>query len=266
MAIATLTTFLAQMNYKVSHPTKVVDCEIDLPTSKSISNRLLIIQSLCEEDFQIKNLSNSDDTIMLKKALTSDTKTIDVGAAGTSLRFLTAYLATKEGGEFILTGTARMKERPIKKLVEALQNLGAEIEYVEKEGFPPLIIKGTNLKGGKITIDGTISSQFISALLLIAPILKNGLNVKIEGKIVSKPYIEMTLNLMQEFGVLHSWNGNKIEIKPQKYVAKNIAVEADWSAAAFWFEIASLSDNCTIKLKWLAVNSIQGDKKAQEIF
>ena len=254
------------MNYKVSHPTKVVECEIDLPTSKSISNRLLIIQSLCEEDFQIKNLSNSDDTIMLKKALTSDTKTIDVGAAGTSLRFLTAYLATKEGREFILTGTARMKERPIKKLVEALQNLGAEIEYVEKEGFPPLRIKGTNLKGGEITIDGTISSQFISALLLIAPILKNGLTLKIEGKIVSKPYIEMTLNLMQEFGVLHSWNGNKIEIKPQKYVAKNIAVEADWSAAAFWFEIASLSDNCTIKLNWLAVNSIQGDIRVQEIF
>ena len=130
MAVAALITFLAQMNYKVSHPTKVVECEIDLPTSKSISNRLLIIQSLCEEDFQIKNLSNSDDTIMLKKTLTSDTKTIDVGAAGTSLRFLTAYLATKEGREFILTGTARMKERPIKKLVEALQNLGAEIESV----------------------------------------------------------------------------------------------------------------------------------------
>ena len=254
------------MNYKVSHPTKVVECEIDLPTSKSISNRLLIIKSLCKEKFKIDNLSDSKDTIALQKALNSKKNRIDIGSSGTSFRFLTAYLSTQIGEEFMLTGSQRMKERPIKVLVEALQHLGGEIKYVEKDGFPPLKIKGSTLKGGKITIDGAVSSQFISALLMIAPILKNGLTLIIEGKIVSKPYIEMTLNLMQEFGVLHSWNGNKIEIKPQKYVAKNIAVEADWSAAAFWFEIASLSDNCTIKLNWLAVNSIQGDIKAQEIF
>tara|TARA_B100000749_G_scaffold91582_1_gene69745 strand:+ start:643 stop:1815 length:1173 start_codon:yes stop_codon:yes gene_type:complete len=254
------------MNYKVSHPTKVVECEIDLPTSKSISNRLLIIKSLCKERFKIDSLSDSEDTIALQKALNSKKNRIDIGSSGTSFRFLTAYLSTQIGEEFMLTGSQRMKERPIKVLVEALQHLGGEIKYVEKDGFPPLKIKGSTLKGRKITIDGAVSSQFISALLMIAPILKNGLTLIIEGKIVSKPYIEMTLNLMQEFGVLHSWNGNKIEIKPQKYVAKNIAVEADWSAAAFWFEIASLSDNCTIKLNWLAVNSIQGDIKAQEIF
>ena len=216
MAIATLITFLAQMNYKVSHPTKVVECEIDLPTSKSISNRLLIIKSLCKERFKIDSLSDSEDTIALQKALNSKKNRIDIGSSGTSFRFLTAYLSTQIGEEFMLTGSQRMKERPIKVLVEALQHLGGEIKYVEKDGFPPLKIKGSTLEGGKITIDGAVSSQFISALLMIAPILKNGLTLIIEGKIVSKPYIEMTLNLMQEFGVLHSWNGNKIEIKPQK--------------------------------------------------
>jgi len=254
------------MNYKVSHHSKVVNCTIDLPASKSISNRLLIIQSLCTEDFQIKNLSNSDDTLALKKALTSDAKTIDVGAGGASFRFLTSFLATQEGREFIITGTARMKERPIKALVEALQNIGAEIEYVEKEGYPPLRIKGSTMKGGEISIDGGVSSQFISALLLIAPTLKNGLNLKIEGKIVSKPYIEMTLKLMHEFGVESSWNRNKIEVKPQKYIAKDFAVESDWSAAAFWFEIGSLAEKCNIKLNGLQQNSIQGDAKASELF
>jgi len=254
------------MNYKVSHPTKVVECEINLPSSKSISNRLLIIKALCKEGFEIKNLSDSDDTISLQKALVNDTETIDVGAAGTTFRFLTAYLSTQVGKEFILTGTDRMKERSVKELVGALQSLGAEIEYAEKEGFPPLRIKGINLKGGEITIDGTISSQFISALLLIAPTLKNGLNLKIEGEIVSKPYIKMTLKLMQEFGGESSWNGNTIEVKPQKYLAKDFAVESDWSAAAFWFEIAALAEKCNIKLNGLSENSIQGDRKVSELF
>ena len=254
------------MNYKVSHPSKVVNCTIDLPASKSISNRLLIIQSLCEEDFQIKNLSNSDDTIALKKALTSDAETIDVGAGGASFRFLTSFLATQEGREFIITGTDRMKERPIKELVEALQNIGAEIEYVEKEGYPPLKIKGSAMKGGEISIDGGVSSQFISALLLIAPTLKNGFTIRISGEVVSKPYIEMTLKLMKEFGILHSYNGDEIEIKPQKYLAKDFAVESDWSAAAFWFEIATLSEKCNIKLNGLQQNSMQGDAKASELF
>jgi len=254
------------MNYKVSHPTKMVKCEINLPSSKSISNRLLIIKALCEEDFEIKNLSDSDDTIALQKALVNDTKTMDVGAAGTTFRFLTAYLSTQVGRKFILTGTDRMKERPIKELVGALQSLGAEIEYAEKEGFPPLRIKGRNLKGGKIIIDGTISSQFISALLLIAPTLKNGLNLKIEGEIVSKPYIKMTLKLIQEFGVDSSWNGNAIEVKPQNFIAKNFEVESDWSATSFWYEIAALSKSCNIKLNGLSENSTQGDSKVSELF
>ena len=254
------------MNYKVSHPTKIVKCEINLPSSKSISNRLLIIKALCKENFEIKNLSDSDDTIALQKALVNDTETMDIGAAGTTFRFLTAYLSTQVGRKFILTGTERMKERPIKELVEALQSLGTEIEYAEKEGFPPLKIKGTWLKGGTITIDGTISSQFISALLLIAPTLKNGLNLKIEGELVSKSYIKMTLKLMQEFGVESNWNGNTIEVKPQNFIAKNFEVESDWSATSFWFEIAALSKSCNIKLNGLFENSIQGDRKVSELF
>jgi len=261
-----LTIYFLQMNYKVSHPTKSVECEIDLPSSKSISNRLLIIKALCKEDFEIKNLSDSDDTISLQKVLVNTTEIIDVGAAGTTFRFLTAYLSIREGKECILTGTDRMKERPIIELVGALQSLGAEIKYTEKEGVPPLKITGKDLKGGKITIDGSVSSQFISALLLIAPTLKNGLNLKIEGEIVSKPYIKMTLKLMQEFGGESSWNGNTIEVKPQNYIAKNFEVESDWSAATFWFEIAVLSKSCNIKLNGLSEKSIQGDKKATAIF
>ena len=254
------------MNYKISHPTKVVECEIDLPSSKSISNRLLIIQTVCKDSFTIENLSDSDDTKSLEKALNSTDKTIDIGAAGTSFRFLTSYLSTLVGKEFVLTGSNRMKERPIQKLVDVLRVMGAQIEYLEKEEYPPLKILGTELKGGEIEIDGTISSQFISSILLISPVLKKGLTLNISEGIVSKPYIKMTLKLMEEFGVTHTWIGNKIEIKPQKYIAKNYSVEADWSAASFWFQIASLSENCNIKLNGLSGNSIQGDKKVMELF
>ena len=187
------------MNYKISHPTKVVECEIDLPASKSISNRLLIIQALCKPEFTITNLSSSEDTKSLQKALKATNATIDVGAAGTSFRFLTAYLSTLVGNRYILTGNNRMKERPIKELVDALLELGIEIKYLEKMGFPPLVILGTEITENKVSIDGKISSQFISALLLIAPTLKNGIKLKISGEIVSKSYIIMTLKLMEEF-------------------------------------------------------------------
>ena len=254
------------MNYKISHPTKVVECEIDLPASKSISNRLLIIQALCKQEFVITNLSNSVDTKSLKRALKATSTNIDVGAAGTSFRFLTAYLSTLVGNRFILTGSNRMKERPIKELVNALLELGVEIKYLEKSGFPPLEIIGTNIKENKISIDGKISSQFISALLLIAPTLKNGIELNISGEIVSKPYIIMTLKLMEEFGIYHTWQENTIEIKPQKYSAKDYNIEADWSAASFWYEIAALSSNCNIALNGLNKNSIQGDRKVMDLF
>jgi len=254
------------MNYKIHHPTKVVECEIDLPASKSISNRLLIIQALCKQEFVITNLSNSNDTKSLQKALKATASTIDVGAAGTSFRFLTAYLSTLVGNRFILTGSNRMKERPIKELVDALLELGVEIKYLEKSGFPPLAILGTDITENKVSIDGKISSQFISALLLIAPTLKNGIKLKVSSEIVSKPYIIMTLKLMAEFGISHTWQENIIEIKPQKYSAKDYNIEADWSAASFWYEIAALSSSCNITLNGLTENSIQGDRKVMELF
>lgn len=253
------------MNYKISHPTGSINCEIDLPSSKSISNRLLIIQSLCKKEFEIQNLSTADDTKTLQKALNFNSNLIDIGAAGTSFRFLTAYLSTKVGKEFTLTGSERMKERPIKILVDILNKMGADISYQEKEGFPPLKIKGAELTGGKIEIDGTISSQFISALLLIAPTLKEELNLCIKGELVSTPYVQMTLKLMEEFGISYSWEKNIIKIKPQDYLAKNYKVESDWSAASFWFEIASLSKDCNIILNGLFKNSIQGDKRIMEL-
>jgi len=254
------------MNYKISHPTKVVNCEIDLPSSKSISNRLLIIKALCKEKFLIKNLSESDDTILLKNALNSKEKTINVSHAGTSFRFLTSFLSIQKGKEFILNGSDRMKERPIKELVNSLEGLGVKIEYLEKEDFPPLKIIGTEIDGGEIEIDGTISSQFISSLLLIAPNLKNGLILKIKGKLVSKPYVLMTLKLMGEFGINWTWNKDVITILKQEYVAKNYTVESDWSAATFWFQSASLSEKCKIILRGLNEESIQGDSACKKIF
>ena len=254
------------MNYKISHPTKVVNCEIDLPSSKSISNRLLIIQALCKENFMIENLSDSDDTKSLELALNSKSNLIDVGAAGTTFRFLTSYLSTLVGEEYILTGSERMKERPIKELVDSLKELDAEIEYIEEENFPPLKIKGAELKSKKIKIDGSVSSQFISSILLVSPTIKGGLELKIKGNLVSKPYVLMTLNLMKEFGIKWDWTWNKITIEEQNYKAQNYTVESDWSAATFWFQIASLSENCNIKLNGLAKNSIQGDKEVRGIF
>lgn len=254
------------MNYKISHPTKVVNCEIDLPSSKSISNRLLIIKALCKEKFLIKNLSESDDTILLKNALNSKEKTINVSHAGTSFRFLTSFLSIQKGKEFILNGSDRMKERPIKELVNSLQELGVKIEYLEKEDFPPLKIIGTEIDGREIEIDGTVSSQFISSLLLIAPNLKNGLIIKLKGELVSKPYVLMTLKLMGKFGINWTWNKDVITILKQEYVAKNYTVESDWSAATFWFQSASLSEKCKIILRGLNEESIQGDSACKKIF
>jgi 3-phosphoshikimate 1-carboxyvinyltransferase len=254
------------MNYKILHPTKVVNCEIDLPSSKSISNRLLIIKALCKENFMIENLSDSDDTKSLELALNSKTNLIDVGAAGTTFRFLTSYLSTKVGEEFTITGTDRMKKRPIKELVNSLKELDAQIEYIEEENSPPLKIKGAKLKGKKIKIDGSVSSQFISSILLVSPTIKGGLELGIKGDLVSKPYVLMTLNLMKVFGIKWDWTCNKITIEEQNYKAENYTVESDWSAATFWFQSASLSEKCKIILRGLNEESIQGDSACKEIF
>jgi len=246
------------MKYLLSKQDKKLNGIINLPSSKSISNRLLIMHALSDSNQTIENLSDSDDTIVMKKALSEKSKIIDIGHAGTAMRFLTAYFSIMPG-ERIITGSERMKQRPIKILVEALRILGADIEYEGNEGFPPLKIKGKNLKGGKIELNGSVSSQYISALLMIAPILKGGLNLHLTGNIISRSYIEMTLKLMQQSGILWSWEGSDIHINEQTYHAERFFVESDWTAASYWYEMLALSDSGCITLKNLHSESLQGD-------
>jgi len=232
---------------------------VTLPPSKSISNRLLIIKAISGKDFEIKNLSQSTDVKLLQTALQSKGSIIDAGDAGTTYRFLTAYLCLTEGDK-ILTGTERMKQRPVGTLVNALKELGAYIEFGGIENYPPLLINGGTLKGGEISIDASVSSQFISALLLVAPSLKEGLKLHLTGTRVSEPYIDMTVKLMAEFGIKIEKTHDSIAIQPQQYNVKDIEVEADWSSAAFFYEMAAIADNCELHLKGLKKNSIQGDK------
>ena len=253
------------MEYKISKPDNKLKGTITLPASKSISNRLLIIQALCKEDFKIHNLSEAQDTQTLKRLLNSGEGELDAGAGGTTMRFLTAYLSAKKGTR-ILTGTERMKKRPISGLVDALKQLGAEIEYLEKDGYPPLKIQGKPLSGGEVEVNSSISSQFISALLLIAPTLPNGLIIKLKGNIISKPYILMTLKIMEKFGVNGIWKENRITIKNSDYIPENISVEPDWSAASYWYAMAALAEDVDLKLTGLRKESIQGDAIAAQIF
>ncbi len=244
---------------KINRDREEVSGMVVLNGSKSISNRTLIIQALCEEKFEIENLSSSDDTIALQKALASENNIIDIGAAGTTMRFLTAYFAVFGSKEIILTGSERMKQRPIKILVDALQELGADIQYLENETCPPLKITGQKITGGKLEINATVSSQYISALLLIAPALEKGLELTLVGDLVSRPYLEMTLNLMNYFGVKSNWSENTIIIKPQIYKAKPIKIEADWSAASYHYAIMAFADKGKLQLKGLFKESFQGD-------
>lgn len=252
------------MKYSVKRP-QAVNASIQLPASKSISNRALIINELAYSNFSIENLSDSDDTNVLLRALQSNDTCFDIGAAGTAMRFLTAYLS-KIVGEWTITGSERMKQRPIRILVEALNSLGAKIEYAEKEGFPPLKILGSALQGGKIKLDGSVSSQYISALLMLAPTMEKGLTIELTGNVISKPYISLTLQLMADFGVQASWRENRIDVLPQTYIPKKIVVESDWSAASYWYEIAALAGNSTIELKGLYAKSYQGDAMIKHIF
>ena len=254
------------MKYKVSHPTGLIECDINLPSSKSISNRLLIIQSLCKDKFRISNLSKSDDTYVLQKALKSRNRTIDIGFAGTSFRFLTSYFASSKDRDIILTGSSRIKKRPIKELVRALNSMGAKVSYCGEKDHAPLRIEGRDLLGGEIVIPANISSQFISSLLLIAPTLSNGLKIHLSGKIVSRSYIDMTLKLMRDFGIDSSWDDHTIKISHQDYIARDYAVEADWSSASVWYQIAALSKECHIKLKGLREDSIQADNFLIKLF
>lgn len=251
--------------FTIDKPDRNINADITLPASKSISNRLLIIQALSSRPFRIDNLSDSDDTRILAEALSGNQHIINIGHAGTSMRFLTGYYSIRPG-ERILTGSDRMKQRPIGELVEALISLGADIQYIEKKGFPPLRIRGKDLEGGKLTVDSSISSQFISALLMIAPLLKHGLELNLKGNAVSPAYIRLTLNMMQLFGIKHEWRGSQIGIPHQVYKPADIKVEADWSSASYWYEIAAMAEKADLIIRGLSQKSYQGDSVLPALF
>ncbi len=253
------------MNAKIQITSPLINGKIHLTGSKSISNRLLILQALSGHKNVLKNLSDSDDTTVLQNALSSQDTIIDVGIAGTAMRFLTAYF-TLRGSEVILTGASRMKQRPIKGLVEALCSLGADIEYIEREGFPPLKIKGANLKGGLLKMKANVSSQFISAILMISPYFEKGLQLKLIGEVLSKPYIEMTLNLMEKQGVPYQWFGDTIYILPGHYQNNITRVESDWSSISYIFELVALSNSGFIQLTQVDEHSVQGDQEGMQYF
>lgn len=248
--------------------------KLKISGSKSETNRLLLLQALYPE-IKVENTSNSDDSDVMMNALASShhpspiTQTIDVHHAGTAMRFLTAYFAVQEGKEVVLTGSARMKVRPIKILVDALNQLGAEITYEEQEGFPPLKIKGKKLTKSKVSLPANVSSQYISALLLIAPKLENGLELNLEGEITSVSYIKMTLALLNEIGVKTSFENNTIKVihHPSPINQNPIIVESDWSSASYWYSIIALSEIGTqITLSSFKQNSLQGDSALVEIY
>ena len=252
----------ASLTYKAvsDHPI------ITIPGSKSESNRLLILKG-CYPNISITNLSNSDDTVSLLKGIEQVDGIVDVHHAGTAMRFLTAYFASKKGVDIIITGSKRMQERPIRILVDALNDLGADIHYLKNKGFPPLKIIGTDLNGSSVTLDAAISSQYISALMLIAPSLKNGLIINLAGEITSVPYIKMTLNLMRKVGFSGSFNTNRIQIKATNTIdSSRLNVESDWSSASYYYSIIALSRNLELTLNNFSKNSMQGDSKIISIF
>lgn len=236
-----------------------------LPASKSISNRVLIINALAGGTSKLHNLSDANDTRLMLKLIDSADSVIDIEDAGTTMRFLTAYFALT-GKIKTLTGTARMQERPIGILVDALRSLGASINYLKKDGYPPLITSGfSGQKAREISIRGDVSSQFISALMMVAPALPEGLDIKLTGKIGSRPYIEMTAQLMKTFGAKCYFSDDTIKVEPKPYSPTEISVESDWSAASYWFAFAALSDKSKIELPFLFEDSLQGDHAIQEI-
>ena len=231
---------------------------VELPASKSITARALIVNALMGGNAPLLNVAKCDDANVMLAALTSHDNIINVGAAGTAMRFLTAYFASCEGRTVVLDGTVRMRERPVGVLVDALRQMGAEIEYLSHEGFPPLKITGKRLHGIDLAMRGNVSSQFASALLMVAP-LAGGLHLTLEGEIVSKPYIDMTIGIMRHYGIDARWIGNTIVVQAGQYVHAPLAIEGDWSAASYWFALQALLPQSAIKLKPLLRHSLQGD-------
>lgn len=267
------------MIYKISKPDRSVKGTVFLTASKSESNRVLLIQALSKQRFRTTNLADSQDTQILAEILKSETagehsralKNLDVevnyytGPGGTTIRFLAAFFATREGTR-ILTGSERMNQRPIKPLVDALRKLGAKITYLGTEGCPPLKIEGKKLKGGEIELDSSISSQFITAMLLIAPTLEDGLKLKLKGRVVSRSYLMMTLKVLEHFGIKCTWNDNVISVPFQEYQGWDYNIESDWSAASYWYEMAALAEKAEINIKGLKRKSIQGDSVIADLF
>ena len=256
------------MQYTITAP-KALKQTVQLPASKSISNRALVIHALSGGDVLPENLSDCDDTEVIVNALKDNPYEIDIKAAGTAMRFMTAYLATRDGEEHVITGTERMKHRPIHILVDALRGLGADIEYVGKEGFPPLRIKGGKLEGGQLEVPGNVSSQFISALLLIGPCLSSGLTLRLTGDLISRPYIDLTLWMMREFGADADWSAyDTITVAGKPYSQRPYYIENDWSAASYWYEMMALSkqEDDEIRLEGLMDGSKQGDSSVRYIF
>lgn len=255
------------MQYKITAPERI-QATINLPASKSISNRVLMIHALAGGDTLPDNLSDCDDTEVIIRALAAMPYEIDIKAAGTAMRFMTAYLSVTEG-KHLLTGTDRMKRRPIAPLVNALRYLGADIRYAGETGFPPLIINGKTLEGGRLEVPGNISSQYISALLMIGPALKEGLELHLMGEIISRPYIDLTLWTMQEFGAEAEWTDmDIITVRPQVYKSHPYLIENDWSASSYWYEMLALqgTSGSSIKLKGLTDGSKQGDSVVKYLF
>jgi 3-phosphoshikimate 1-carboxyvinyltransferase len=255
--------------YTITQP-RNLRANIKLPASKSISNRALIIYALSGQDAILpENLSDCDDTTVIIDALKTMPELINIKAAGTAMRFMTAFLAATASGRHTITGTERMKHRPIKILVDALRRLGADIEYVGEEGFPPLRIAGRQLEGGELEVAGNVSSQYISALLMIGPILRNGLTLRLLGDIISRPYTDLTLWTMREFGAQAEWTSvDTIEVKPKPYAARPYYIENDWSAASYWYEMVALSKDkeAQVKLEGLMDGSKQGDSSVRYLF
>ncbi|UEG55295.1 3-phosphoshikimate 1-carboxyvinyltransferase [Mucilaginibacter daejeonensis] len=259
-------------NITVSRSNKVVNATIQLTGSKSECNRALVIEALSGGKVKVTNVSDAADAVTLSGILRNATadaqgspRTVDIGPAGTAMRFLTAYFPLQDG-EILLTGTERMKQRPIGILVDAMRKLGARIDYAENEGFPPLHIKGGfDQVTDTITVQGDISSQYITALLLIAPNLPKGLDLHIAGELTSRPYVEMTLSMLKQAGIRYEWNDNVISIPNQEFSETQIWVEPDWSAASYWYSVAALADEAELFLPGLTSYSLQGDSVITEL-